>query len=305
MKRKERERWIDEFEELVDQVVQGREPFGGSIENKMDLLERAIEQWRIERFKLVNEVPMEQFLDTGCMTEKGRLHFYELEDRYNYGTGATPLQLQRRLIVHLLLDHGQTGSVFGVIESFIARIHKELHPVDFKRTSTGVLRCYTNSRFAALKLRDAGLLRFTQEEAFKRWVLTLPGFVVAARSFSAPLPSIGNSDQIGGLGLDKFIHECQEAVQTYPAFVNVLASLCAANADVFTSFKPTLERCHYHLRRYWEVLNDVNLKSADVIERSTEFIRLIDRTEGYGRFIEEFSASIQFDRLVADLKREA
>lgn len=305
MKRKERSQWIDEFEELVDQVVQGRPPFGGSRENKMDLLERAIEQWRIERFKLVNEVPMEQFLDAGWMTEKGRVHFYELEDTYHYGTGAAPLQYQRRLIVHLLLDHGRTNTVFGVIERFIERIHEELEPIDFKRTSTGVLRCYTNTRFAALKLRDAGLLRFTHEEAFKRWVLTLPGYVVASRSFGAPMPPIRHSDEVAGLGLDKFIHECQAAVATYPEFVGALASLCAPNADIFTTFKPVLERCHGHLQRYWEILNDTNLKSAETLERSAEFMRLIDRTEGYGRFIEEFSASIQIDRLMEDLKRDS
>jgi hypothetical protein len=241
---------------------------------------------------------MEDALDLNWLIQSDRIFVSQPEVVHSFGTGTSPLHLQRRLIEHLLIDHGRTLTVLAVIDTFIERIRRELVPVDFKRTSTGVMRCYTNTRFAARKLREAGLLKFTQKEAYKKWFLTLPGFVVAAQSFMQRIPPINECDKVGGLGLDKFIHDCQDKIKTFPDFVETLASLCEPDVDIFSSFKPTLKRCHEHLHRYWDVLNDMDMKSADVVKRSGQFIRLIDQTEGYGRFIEEFSASIQSDRLI-------
>lgn len=299
MEQDNRKQLLDDLEGLVDRLILDKgfpEPL--TAKQKIDLLERLTEQWRIGKFQLKNELLMEDALDLNWLIQSDRIIVSRPEVMHWFGSGTSPVHLQRRLIEHLLIDHGRTHTVLGVIDTFIARIRRELEPVDFKRTSTGVMRCYTNTRFAAKKLRDVGLLKFTQKEAFKMWLLTLPGFVVAARSYRTTMPPIRECNKMGGIGLDKFLHDCQESVATYPDFVEALASLCEPDVDIFSSFKPTLKRCHEHLHRYWDVLNDMDMKSADVAKRSGQFIRLIDQTEGYGRFIEEFSASIQSDRLI-------
>lgn len=304
MEEQEREQRLTDFEGLVDRLIlAGDLPEGLIPEQKIDLLARLVEQWRIERFKLENTIGMEDALNMEWMIHEDRVFVRRPEVQYSFGTGTPPLHLQRRLIEQLLIDHGQRRSVLGLIDDFIERIHTELHPVDFKRTSTGVIRCYTNTRFAAKKLREAGLLKYTYKEAYKIWLLTLPGFIVAAKSIKGVLPPIDRCDKQGGLGLDTFIHECQESVEDYHQFVETLASLCAPDKDIFSSFKPTLSRCHAHLRRYWATLNDQTLKASDARRISMEFIHMVDQTEGYGEFIEEFSASIQLERLIKEVQR--
>lgn len=304
MEQKEREQRLADFEGLVDRLIlAGDLPEGLTPVQKIDLLSRLVEQWRYERFKLENKMPMEAALNMEWLIHEDRVFVRQSDVQYNHGTGTKPLQLQRRLLEHLLVDHGQTRSILALIDSFISRIHKELGPVDFKRTDTGVIRCYTNTRFAANKLRDAGLLKFTQREAYKIWMLTLPGFLVAAKALQEPLPPINGTVKFNVFGLDEFIHECRSTVKAYPDFVRTLSSICAPDKDIFTTFEPVLNKCHAHLQGYWRTLDRFDLKSEEITTLSTDLIRRIDQTEGYGKFIEEFSASIQLDRLIKEVQR--
>jgi len=306
MDQKVRRRELKKLEKWVDEllVVHGDDRQLTPVE-KIDFLERFIELWRISEFKLKNEMKMEEVLDMDWAISGGLLLLRRTDIRESYGTGTAPLQFQRRLIEHLLIDHGRTKTVLGAIDGFIERIHLELSEVDFKRTSTGVMRCYTNTRFAATSLRDAGLLKYTQREAFKMWMLTLPGFVVAARSILDPLPPIHKCQKSGAFNLDRFILDCSHSVETYPQFVDILECLCGPDADIFKTFAPTLKRCHEHLKRYWDVLKSESLKPAEAMRQNREFLRLIDTTEGYGPFIAEFSASIQMEVLIEELDLNA
>lgn len=304
MEEKDQEQRLADFEGLIDRLIlDGDLPERLTPEQKIDLLARLLEQWRFERFKLENKLPMEQMLNMEWLIHDDRVFVRQSEVLSDHGKGTKPLQLQRRLLAHLLIDHGQTRSILALIDGFIARIHKELGPVDFKRTDTGVIRCYTNTRFAANKLRDAGLLKFTQREAYKIWLLTLPGFLVAAKALQEPLPPINAAVKFNIFGLDLFIHECRSTVKSYPDFVMTLSSICAPEQDIFTTFEPVLAKCHAHLQGYWKTLDRFDLKADEIATLSNDLIRKIDQTEGYGKFIEEFSASIQLDRLIKEVQR--
>ena len=104
-------------------------------------------------------------------------------------------------------------------------------------------------------------------------------------------------------GLDEFIHECRSTVKSYPDFVRTLSSICAPDKDIFTTFEPVLNKCHAHLQGYWQTLDRNDLKADEITMLSNQLIRRIDQTEGYGKFIEEFSDSIQLDRLIKEVQR--
>lgn len=69
--------------------------------------------------------------------------------------------------------------VFDIITRFIEEIKPHLSLRDFVRTKTGAIRCFTNARFAANRLREFGMLRFSNKEAFKTWELSLTGIIAA------------------------------------------------------------------------------------------------------------------------------
>lgn len=77
--------------------------------------------------------------------------------------------------------HSEVGEpVFDLIARFIDEIKPNLSLTDFVRTKTGAMRCFTNTRFAARRLRELGMLKFTQREAFKTWELSITGIIVAS-----------------------------------------------------------------------------------------------------------------------------
>ena len=120
--------------------------FGADIGMKIDVLQRALELLRHKHRHLENGLPFEDFL-------RGDLHV-DRGVRFSLGNATKgldewkrPIWYQPRLLVSLLLHHGEQRVVFDIIEAFIGRIWDELTTLDFKRTRTGVVRCFTNARF--------------------------------------------------------------------------------------------------------------------------------------------------------------
>jgi hypothetical protein len=175
-----------------------------------------------------------------------------------------------------------------------------LIPFDFKKTQTGVTRCFTNTRFAANTLREYGFLKYTQKEAFKTWQLSLTGFLVAARILETRrleivptelmvLPKDGNWD------LSAEVRDAARGISSYGDFVSRLGTICGRDAQAFRSFEPVLTRAYKLLRQHWAVLNDPTKPNK---ERRAVSHELINRLEGEGvddRFYEEFSRCVQID----------
>lgn len=286
------------FEQLVQGLVKLPPGSDGSVSSKIDLLERLIEQWRIDRHTLHNDVDFEEFLVWRWIEADGRLQFLKTPAPVDRSAGTRPVRLQRKLLVFLLLHHGRHKHVLESIRAFIGKIRPDLDVRDFKKTETGVVRCFTNTRFAANKLRDYGLLRFTHQEAFKIWVLSLPGFLVAAKALATPnwrLPDFGDPFH----GLDPFILECAHGLKDYPTMVATLANICTPDTKVFDSFDGVLKIAYQLLKQYWEALRDTNLKTEERQKLSTDLIDQLDNILGYSQFLEELTSCIQIEHLLA------
>lgn len=288
---------FETFEELIGQLIKIPMKAVCPVSDKVDHLERLIEQWRISRFKLRNSLDFEEFLETKWMVDDSHVHFAPTGNQPDRRAGTSPLRLQRKLLDFLLLHQGSYPDVLKCIRGFIGKIHSDLDIRDFKKTETGVIRCFTNTRFAANKLRDYGLLKYTKTEAFKVWVLSLPGILVAAKSLKDPgwrLPVVADPWH----GLDPFIMGCAESVREFPAMVQALAELCEPDTHIFRTFDGVLKEAHRLMVNHWEIVQDPDLPSKEREALGKNLIDQLDNVLRYGEFLEELSSSMQIEHLL-------
>jgi len=293
-----------EFEQFVDRLIVVTPESAATVERKIDFLDRLIERWRIERHELINQVVFEEFLDCTWLVDTDSIYFGDLGNSSHQDTGTPALQLQRRLLVFLLLNHGKHQHVLDIIKAFVGKIRPDLSTRDFKKTETGVFRCFTNTRVAANKLRDYGLLKYTHEEAFKVWVLSLPGIVVAGKAAKEPgwtLPRVADPWH----GLDPFILECADATKDFPTLVKTLGELCEPNTRIFETFGRVLAEAQGLLSQYWRVLQNPDLDAAARKKLSQQHLQELDCIFGYTDFIEELSSCVQIEKLLAEANAAA
>jgi hypothetical protein len=262
---------------------------------QLDLVEHLIHVLRIKNRHLINAVAFENFIQGMVFPDTTQLHVIAGENPVNLGCGTAPMSLQPKLLLFLLLYHRDRFQIYAIIEQFVQRIWNELEPVDFKQTQTGVTRCFTNTRFAANKLREYGFLRYTREEAFKTWVLSLPGFIVASKVLEERNWSIGRPSREANFDLHPTIRGAWAGLETFDAMVNRLRSLCEPNVDVFDTFKEYLRFAHTLLSRYWEVLSNPEITQQDRMTSSKDFICQLDDDLRTKPFCEELSASVKID----------
>lgn len=273
----------------------------GSVRHRIDVLERALELLRIRHRHLANEVPFEEFIQGSLHADQGVLHYTPPERRENLGYGTRPARLQANLLLFLLLHHGRLYHVHDIISGFIDMIWDELDVLDFKRTQTGVIRCFTNTRFAANVLRKYGFLKFTRREAYKTWVLSLPGFLVASNVLDRKpweLPEDGLKDKFE---LHRDIYDARLELREFDDFVALLERVCRPNVDVFSTFAGVLRRAHVSLRQYWHVLEDQTLTQRERRLESMRRLGALEASPGMDDFYNEFSRCIDVDRLLRDL----
>jgi hypothetical protein len=265
---------------------------------KIALLSLVLEELRYERNSDSETVEFEDYVRCSVFTKNETIVIAASENYKSIGAGTTPIQLQSALLLFLLVHHRERYSVLEIIRHFIEKIRSHLTFVDFKKTKTGVTRCFTNTRFAAKVLREYGLLKFTDREAFKTWELSLTGFVVAAsilgsrRHASAELwvPSPPNSETHFDL-----LHEVRTACDdmNYDTFVERLASICKPNVNVFETFHPALISAYELLDDYWKILKNSELKQKERKEASRECIKRLAQGGIRDGFYSEFSNCIK------------
>ena len=290
------------FESLVDDLVQIPAGTPDATDQKIGLLERLIERWRIDRHKLENPVTFEEFAYRPWTMDGGKIHFHGSSVRQpDVGTGVPPIRYQRTLLVYLLLHHqGKTRRipVLDIIRSFIADVRDHLSTEDFKKTETGVFRCFTNTRFAANKLREYGLLKYSRHEAFKTWTLSLPGIIVAAEALKQPdwkIPVIQNQ---GLFGLDPLILSASSSVKDFPAVVAALSAICAPNVKIFETFEGVLTEAQKLLKQYWGILIDAKLTQKERSKRSLEYSQALESIPFFNKFIEDLVDCIEIEKLL-------
>lgn len=220
------------------------------------------------------------------------------------GSGTPPIRLQAPLLLFLLLRHREQYQVLEIIECFIKWIWPELAALDFKKMKTGVTRCFTNTRFAANVLRNYGLLKFTRNEAFKTWELSLTGLLVAARVLErrrasktpTRLPVLKKE---GNLDLSAEIRDACKEISSFDALVYLLKSVCRPDAKVFKTFEKPLKKAFDLLNEYWNILNDPTKSPRDRRTASLEKIKQLEQEGIDDRFYEEFSRCIQINDALA------
>lgn len=289
------------LEKLIDSwiEVQGH-PARDPMSLKIEVLSLVLERLRHARKQKVEQITFEEFEQSTLFPDTDCLRIIAPPAYHHLGTGTAPIRLQVPLLLFLLIHHKQGLSILEIIDGFIDKVWDDLTFVDFKKTATGVTRCYTNTRFAAHTLRDYGLLKFTQKEAFKTWELSLTGFLVAARV----LASFGGKEikwnvpvhvSAENFDLHERVREAWKGVATYPEFVARLKSICAPDAAVFQTFEPVLKQAHVLLPAYWETLNDPERTQRD---RRRDSQMIIQRLEAAGLndgFYSELSECIQIN----------
>jgi len=265
---------------------------------KIALLSFLLEELRYERDQDGESVTFEEYVRCRVATSHGAIVISPPEEFESVGSGTAPIQLQSPLLIFLLLHHRERYPVLDIIQQFIEKIRPQLTFLDFKKTRTGVTRCFTNTRFAAHVLRDYGLLKFTYREAYKTWELSLMGFLVASAILKSPSRqanpwTISPLHKEANFDLVREIRSAYDQIADYEAFVGRLASLCQSNARVFQTFEPALRKAYVILGDYWATLKNSSLTQKARKDASRESIKRLEQEGINDKFYEELSSCIK------------
>jgi hypothetical protein len=298
------------IEILIDRLVVA-EYFGGkpALDLKVALLSRMLEELKHERQTADDVVDFETYIQSMIFADNGKLFFAAPQFPKELGAGTAPIQLQSPLLLFLLLHHRERFRVLEIIQHFIGKVRSNLKYLDFKKTKTGVTRCFTNTRFAAHVLRDYGLLKFTHLQAYKTWELSLTGFLVAADIFHKRskeniqwnIPEYSKEQNFDVLSE---IRTACEEIKSYDAFVGRLASICEPDTKVFKTFDPALRKAFALLPGFWATLKNPKLNQQD---RRAESLGRMQQLESEGisdQFYEEFSQCILVNALLATIPQQ-
>lgn len=257
---------------------------------KIDILERAIEILRIEKKYIENKLPMEEFIQGSIQIIESKINYFAPNKSKIMGSGTKPIELQPKLLLYLFYRHNHGyENVYDIINNYINIIWDHLDVLDFKKTRTGVHRCFTNTRFAAKTLREYGLLRFTQKEAYKTWTLSLPGILVASKVMETQtwdLPPVIQGEYHFDLHPD--IRNAFDELQTYDKFVQRLASVCKPDTKVFIDFKEGSKRAHSLMTDYWQNLQNSSISAMARKKKSVAKLKKIFQDQEIKVFFENF-----------------
>ena len=109
---------LDEALALIEKLVQVDQyrPADQMGELKLDVLERTIELIRIKRKCLRNGLPLEEFIQGNILNNETSIRYISPERIDSLGSGTTPIHLQPKLLLFLLLYHRENYRVLDIIE---------------------------------------------------------------------------------------------------------------------------------------------------------------------------------------------
>jgi hypothetical protein len=277
-----------------------------TFDHKVALLSLVIEELKHERQIPEDIVDFETYTQSEISANKEKLFITAPVFEKHLGKGTASIRLQSPLLLFLLLHHRNRFQVLDTIRHFIGKVRPQLTYLDFKKTKSGVPRCFSNTRAAARVLRDYGLLKYTWRDGYKNWELTLPGLLVAADIFSKRskeiVPwSIPSHFKEFNFDVLPEIRRAGDDLKSYDAFIGRLASICQPDAAVFKTFEPALQKAYALLEDYWALLSDPHLKQKDRRATSLERVRQIDQEALTDGFYEQFSQSINISELLTKI----
>jgi len=303
---------LDEAHQKITEWLQNNcDAFTGTRPNdlkaKIDFLERALEILRYKNKHLDNKLEFEEFVQGQIVIDNEKLTFESPQKLITIHSGTKPIRLQTKLLMFLLLNHDKSYKVYDIIDNFISKIWGHLTFIDFKKTKTGVTRCFTNTRFAANTLRDYGLLKFTKKERYKTWTLSLYGFLVAAdtleKNLNWKLSKIEN-DYPFAINPD-ILNSCNE-LKSYSDFVKKLESICKSEktSGVFKTFDDVLKEAYRLLGDYKNIVQNSDLSVKKRQEESLAKTKQLESLSNIEEFYEEFSTCIYVDTFLKELMNE-
>lgn len=275
-----------------------------TLEQQIDILSFLVDVLRYRAKHYETEMPFEHFVQ-GCIAEDDGTWRYVPPARLRETTsGIPPVQYQPDLLLFLLFHHQEKYAIYDIIRLFIDWCHEKLSVIDFKRTQTGVLRCFTNTRFAAATLREYGLLKFTDVEAYKTWTLSLTGFVAGSWLLQQRLRRRHPQFYYALPAVHKDIIAACNAVEDYDSFLCQLTFICAPNVELFKTFRPFLKEAYKLAEDYWKALQNRSLKQE---ERRKLCFKIAAELEGRAdatEFYSELSKCLHVEALLSEVKPE-
>lgn len=273
-----------------------------SPEAKIDVLERILELLRIERRHLENDISMEEFIQGKTLIQNGVLQYYETAQYHSQGNGTPPICFQPGLLVFLLMNYRNRQDVYDIIDSFINKVWSHLGTLDFKKTRTGVIRCFTNTRFAALTLRNYGLLKFTKAEAFKTWSLSLIGMIVAAKVIEKgvwALPPV-SGDKKWSSELHPDIHTAFKELADFEVFTKRLADMCNPKiGSLDNKFKNEIGSAFKTLCEFKNVIDNTKTSKDERKINAGKLLKTLDENEGIKKLFGELTLSLKTGDVLA------
>ena len=284
--------WIDQHVKITS-----RNPL--SPPDKIDILQRMLDELRFYEKSLDTTLPFEEALDWCVTTSDHNLIAIAPppERQKKYGTGTSSVSMQVRLLVFLLKKINTPQYVHGQMTDFIHEIWNELQPEDFKRLKTGRFRCFTNAGFAATELRNAGFLRCGSAEHHKTWKLSLTGVLTAAAAIQDNQWRIEDSRQGVGSPTNTFIDRWSKKYAGHDEIVESLLSICEPEFCAFVTFEPMLKKVGVLLKWHQDKIESPGILLHEKRKITRSFIDELEGTPGYADFMTELTDSIQLEKL--------
>lgn len=298
---------VQRLEEIIDRSVTILRPnnrqsnLWNSIEDsdpqfpdKLDLIERAIELIRINKRCLENKLQFSHFIQGKLEIEEGCLR-YTHPDRIRLVDSGTPsIHLQPKLLIFLLFRHDKAGEkVYDIITRFVRTIWSDLKILDFVKTKTGVMRCFTNTRFAANTLREYGLLKFTKKEAYKTWLLSLTGMMVASNFLMDDTWKKPIAIQSYGTDLHPDIKAAFKALTNYDEFLKKLTFITKPKTNLAKNFTDGSNRTYRLLSDYHKILEDNDLSKLKKKEKCQAILQELENDQTVIDFFNELVINLK------------
>ncbi len=174
-------------------------------------------------------------------------------------------------------------------------------PYDFQKTQTGVTRCVTNTRFASLSLRDAGLIKFTHKEAFKRWELSFLGIIVAVMLYEYDWRGELESGEHGGPSrlLNKDLRYAIDFVTKSNNFEQIMQKICNNSGVRMNVADYISDSLMKSIRKYNELVLFSDMNKKDRAKSINQFINDLEDLP----IVKKFMETVSFKYDMADFNK--
>jgi len=267
---------------------------------KLDVFERAIELVRIRLRCLNNELDFDKFIQSEISAKSDHLFYRDPISFERNRLGTAPIHLQPKLLMYLLYRHNnKKQTVYNIIENFIKLLWNQLELLDFEKTKTGVMRCFTNTRFSANKLREYGMLKFTKQEAYKTWVLSFTGIMVASKflkdgEWGKPLYIAEYSSD-----LHPGIRSSFKSLKNYDEFIETLMFVAKPETKLIKENSIGTKKTHELLSAYHSLLKNPDITKKEKKKRCTSILEEFENDKDVMNLFEKLSLDLK----VGDLKQ--